>query len=201
MCAGLTGLGAAKMPCRRSASAQPAAATLGSGMGCVIDVLPAADIDRLEPLWRELLSHHLRDAPHLALLGLARAPADSWRVRRRQYLEWLAAPRALVLAAQDSGRLLGYAMVRAVDAAGSWQWGDQVGVLETLVISSDARGKHAGQALLNAARQRLAGWGIQVMTISVIAGNDGALRFYRREGASDYLRTLIMPVTQPPVPE
>jgi hypothetical protein len=35
------------------------------------------------------------------------------------------------------------------------------------------------------------------MTISVIAGNEGAARFYRREGASDYLRTLIMPVRQP----
>src|SRR5215471_5531509 len=56
------------------------------GMGFVIGVLPAADIDRLEALWRELLSHHLRDAPHLAALGTARAPEDSWRVRRRQYL-------------------------------------------------------------------------------------------------------------------
>jgi hypothetical protein len=34
------------------------------------------------------------------------------------------------------------------------------------------------------------------MTISVIAGNEGALRFYR-EGASSYLHTLIMPVRQP----
>jgi len=170
-------------------------------MGYVIDVLPAADIDRLETLWRELLSHHLRDAPHLAVLGPARAPEDSWRVRRRQYLQWLAAPRATMLAAQSPSRLLGYAMLRAVDAAGSWQWGDQVGVLETLVVSSDARGEHVGQALLNAARERLADWDIQVMTISVIAGNDGALRFYRREGASDYLHTLIMPVTQPPTLE
>jgi len=31
---------------------------------------------------------------------------------------------------------------------------------------------------------------------AVIAGNEGALRFYRREGASDYLQTLIMPVAQ-----
>ena len=168
-------------------------------MGFVIDVLPAADIDRLEALWRELLSHHLRDAPHLAALGTARAPEDSWRVRRRQYLQWLAAPQATVLAAQSPGRLLGYAMLRAVDAAGSWQWGDQVGVLETLVVSSDARGERVGQALLNAARERLAGWDIQVMTISVIDGNDGAMRFYRREGASDYLHTLIMPVTNPPL--
>jgi hypothetical protein len=35
------------------------------------------------------------------------------------------------------------------------------------------------------------------MTISVIAGNEGAVRFYRREGASDYLHTLVMPVRQP----
>jgi hypothetical protein len=35
------------------------------------------------------------------------------------------------------------------------------------------------------------------MTISVIAGNEGALRFYRREGASDYEQTLVMPVSGP----
>ena len=169
-------------------------------MGYVIDVLPAADIDRLEALWRELLDHHLADAPHLAALGPARTPADSWRVRRGQYLQWLAAPKATVLVAQSSGRLLGYAMIRAVGAAGSWQWGDQAGILETLVVSSDARGAHVGQALLDAARNRLAGWGIQIMTISVIAGNEAAVRFYRREGASDYLHTLIMPVRQPPKP-
>ena len=166
-------------------------------MGYVICDLPAADIDRLEGLWRELLDHHLAAAPHLAALGPARDPADSWRVRRAQYLQWLAVPDAAVLVAQDAGRLLGYAMIRVVDAAGSWQWGDQAGVLETLVVASSDRGTGAGRALLDAARERLAEWGAQVMTISVIAGNEGALRFYRREGAGDYLHTLIMPVRQP----
>jgi ribosomal protein S18 acetylase RimI-like enzyme len=165
-------------------------------MGYVIDVLAAADIDRLEPLWRELLDHHLADAPHLAALGSPRDPGDSWQVRRAQYLRWLNAPQAVALAAQSSDRMLGYAIVRVADGAGSWRWGDQVGILETLVVSSDARGAHVGQALLDASRERLSGWGIQVMMISVIAGNEGALRFYRREGASDYLHTLIMPVRQ-----
>jgi GNAT superfamily N-acetyltransferase len=164
------------------------------GVGYVIDVLPAADIDRLEALWRELLDHHLRDAPHLAALGPARAAEDSWRVRREQYLRWLAASRTAVLVARSSGRLVGYAVVRVVEVAGSWQWGDEVGVLETLVVGSDARGAGVGQGLLEAARNRLAGWGIRVMTVSVVAGNEGALRFYRREGAADYLQTLIMPV-------
>jgi GNAT superfamily N-acetyltransferase len=164
-------------------------------MDYVIGPLPTAEIDRLEPLWHELLEHHLAAAPHLAALGQPRSPADSWRLRRAQYLDWLAAPAATVLAAQDPGNhLLGYAMVRVADAAGSWRWGDQAGVLETLVVSKGARGGQLGRALLDAARERLSGWGIRVMTISVIAGNEGALRFYRREGASDYLNTLIMPV-------
>jgi ribosomal protein S18 acetylase RimI-like enzyme len=77
------------------------------------------------------------------------------------------------------------------------QWGDQVGTLETLVIGGSARGTGVGRELLDAARERLAEWGAQVMTISVIAGNETAVRFYRREGASDYLHTLIMPVRQP----
>ncbi len=165
-------------------------------MGHAIDELPAADIDRLEGLWQELLDRHLAAAPHLAALGAARDPADSWRVRRAQYLQWLAVPRAAVLVAGDADRLVGYAMIRAADAAGSWQWGDQVGILETLVVAGSARGTGTGvgRELLDAARERLAEWGAQVMTISVLAGNEGAVRFYRREGASDYLQTLsIMP--------
>jgi hypothetical protein len=114
-------------------------------MGYVIADLPAADIDRLEGLWRELLDHHLAAAPHLSALGTARDPADSWRVRRAQYLRWLAVPQAAVLVARDADRLLGYAMIRAADAAGSWQWGDQVGTLETLVVSGSARGSGAGR--------------------------------------------------------
>jgi GNAT superfamily N-acetyltransferase len=167
-------------------------------MGHVIVDLPAAGIDQLAGLWRELLDHHLAAAPHLAVLGAARNPADSWAVRRAQYLRWLAVPRAAVLVARDADRLLGYAMIRTADAAGSWQWGDQVGILETLVVADSARGTGVGRELMDAARERLAEWGAQVMTISVIAGNEGAVRFYRREGASDYLQTLIMPVTRPP---
>jgi predicted GNAT family acetyltransferase len=88
-------------------------------------------------------------------------------------------------------------MIRAADAAGSWQRGDQVSTLETLVVADSARGTGAGRELLDAARERIAEWGAQVMTISVIADNEQAERFYRREGASDYLHTLILPVRQP----
>jgi len=38
------------------------------------------------------------------------------------------------------------------------------------------------------------------MTISVIAGNEAAMRLYRREGASDHLHKLIMPVRKASLP-
>lgn len=105
-------------------------------------------------------------------------------------------PLTRVLVARDVDRPLGYAVVRVVDGAGSWQWGDQAGVLETLVVDDEARGAGVGQALLGAAREHLAQCGIQVMKISVIAGNEDAVRFYQREGAVDFVQTLIMPVVK-----
>ncbi|MFF7953312.1 GNAT family N-acetyltransferase [Streptomyces griseorubiginosus] len=164
-------------------------------MNPVIDVLASSEVDCLERLWGQLLVHHSREAAHLAALGAVRSPEDSWRLRRGQYLEWLREPLAAVLVARDGDHLLGYAVVRVLDAPGSWQWGDQVGVLETLVVDDEARGAGVGQALVKAVRERLAASGVQVMKISVIAGNDDALRFYQREGAVDFVKTLIMPVS------
>jgi ribosomal protein S18 acetylase RimI-like enzyme len=69
-------------------------------------------------------------------------------------------------------------------------------VLETLVVDDEARGAGVGQALVRAVRERLAKSGVQVMKISVIAGNDGALRFYQREGAVGFVKTLVMPVSR-----
>lgn len=164
-------------------------------MNPVIDVLPSSEVDRLSHLWQQLLAHHSEVAGHLTTLGAVREPEDSWRLRRGQYLEWLREPLTAVLVARDGDRLLGYAVVRVVDAPGSWQWGDRTGVLETLVVDDEARGAGVGKALLGAAREHLAKSGVQVMKIPVIEGNEGALRFYEREGTVDFVRTLVMPVS------
>jgi hypothetical protein len=50
--------------------------------------------------------------------------------------------------------------------------------------------------VIRAAREHLSELGIQVMKISVIAGNDGALRFYQREAAVDFAKTLVVPVSR-----
>ncbi|MBL7259565.1 GNAT family N-acetyltransferase [Paractinoplanes lichenicola] len=153
-----------------------------------------SDVDLIEPLWRQLHLHHRAAAAHLEEFGAARTPDESWRLRRAQYLEWQRDPRTALLIARYEDRPIGYAMVRVVHAPGSWQWGDDVGVLETLVVDEKGRGTGVGRELLRAAREHLAGLGVTVMRISVLAGNDDAVRFYRREGAAEFVRTLVMPV-------
>ncbi len=165
-------------------------------MELVVSDLAAGEVDSLEPLWRQLLVHHSQVAPHLAALGAVRAPADSWRLRRGRYLEWLREPSARAIVARDGESLLGYAMVRVLADPGTWQWGDRVGMLETLVVDAGARRFGVGQILLAAAREHLAGLGITVMKIDVIAGNDDAVRFYQREGALDFEHVLVMPVAE-----
>lgn len=159
----------------------------------MIDVLAAHDIDRLRPLWLQLQAHHRQVGSHLEAVAPMRAPEDTWRVRRDLYVEWLRSPLTRAFTAGGGDRLLGYAMVRVAESPGSWQWGERVGVLETLVVDAAARGAGIGQALVSAARDHLAQHDVQVMNISVLAGNDAALHFYEREGATAFVRTVVMP--------
>lgn len=165
-------------------------------MESLIDVLSVREIDCLRPLWLQLHAHHSQArSPLLEAVAPWREPADSWRVRREKYAEWLRSPLTRAFIARGVDGLLGYAMVRVEDSPGSLQWGERVGVLETLVVEAGSRGAGIGQALVCAARGHLAQHGVQVMRISVLVGNDAALRFYEREGATVFLRTLVMPTS------
>ncbi|MFF1712206.1 GNAT family N-acetyltransferase [Streptomyces sp. NPDC058268] len=154
---------------------------------------PATDIDQLASLWAELLAHHVHSAPHLGDLGEVRSAAESWTIRRGEYLAWLEDPLARILTASVDDRIVGYAFVRIVPAAGSWKLGEQVGVLETLVVAGEARGRGLGRQLLEAAEAHCHEHGVTTLRISVIEGND-AQGFYHRRGAVGFTRTLLLPV-------
>jgi ribosomal protein S18 acetylase RimI-like enzyme len=170
---------------------------MGIDSDFAIDVLAAQDVDLLKPLWLQLDAHHRQVGRHLSAAASVREPADSWRVRRDKYAKWMRSPLTRAFIAGGGDPLMGYAMVRVIESAGSWQWGERVGQLETLVVDADVRGAGIGQALVSAARSHLAQHGIQFMNISVLAGNDAAARFYEREGATALLQTVVMPTTRP----
>jgi ribosomal protein S18 acetylase RimI-like enzyme len=49
-------------------------------------------------------------------------------------------------------------------------------------VAPEARGGGVGTALMDALEEHLARLGIADLSIAVMAGNDDALRFYRRRG-------------------
>lgn len=154
---------------------------------------PSDDLDALAPLWGELLDHHAASAPHLGDLGEVRSAEESWQIRRAEYRAWLDEPHAKILTVRDHDQLLGYAFVRVIAAAGSWKLGDRVGVLETLVITADARGRGLGRRLLQAVDDHCRAHGATTLRISVIDGNT-AHDFYARHGAVAFTNTLLLPL-------
>ena len=145
-------------------------------------------IGDLEPLWAALHAHHssMQDA-----LTETRPLEDSWRIRKAQYEEWLAGGDAVLLIAEQGGRPVGYAVVSVGHGPATWDLGERAGELETLSVLEDARGAGVGGLLVAAARDVGRERGAERMFVGVAHTNEGALRFYEREGFMPFYVTLV----------
>ena len=139
-------------------------------------------IDELQPLWESLHEHHATIAPHMEQLGPVRNPSDSWAVRRELYEDWLSEPDSFVLLAEVDGQPIGYAVVHLRGPEETWQTGDRIGVLETLAVLPDERGRGVGSALFERIYAELRELGVTELEVAVISKNAAALRFYERHG-------------------
>ena len=139
-------------------------------------------IDDLQPLWESLHEHHATVAPHMEQLGPVRHPSESWAMRRELYEDWLAEPDAFVLLAEVDGQPIGYALVHLRGPEETWQTGDRIGVLETLAVLPDERGRGVGSALFERIYAELRDLGVSELEVAVISKNAAALRFYERHG-------------------
>jgi GNAT superfamily N-acetyltransferase len=142
------------------------------------------DLHELRPLWLALRTHHHEVAPDI---GPVRGDEDSWRRRRAQYERWLTTdPRNFVLIARRGGRAIGYAFALIADSSSPTWDGDKVILdVETLVVAPEARGAGVGARLLSLLREEVARRGYDRLTLTVVAGNRDARRFYEREGLEE----------------
>jgi ribosomal protein S18 acetylase RimI-like enzyme len=149
----------------------------------VIDRGGVGDVPALRDLWLELHHHHAEVAPQT---GEFVDDETSWRVRSASYREWLADPRSFVLLARAGDRLVGYALVRVLEAgpdlADSWRVPETVAEIETMLVTGDARGAGLGNRLLDEIDAELERQGITEVIVGLMPGNDGAQRLYERRG-------------------
>jgi GNAT superfamily N-acetyltransferase len=153
----------------------------------------AERIAELEPLWASMHRHH--SALGGELPG-TRSVADSWARRRAQYEAWLAAGRACLLIAEAGGEAIGYAFVTWGEGPPTWDVGEKVAELESLVVGESHRGRGVGGALVAAAREVALAAGAQQMGVGVAHSNTDALRFYERNGFRPFY-SLMLGATAP----
>lgn len=139
----------------------------------------ASRIDELEPLWLALREHHASVTEHW---GPQRAPEESWRRRRRNYVDILAEGGALFVAEED-GRIVGHAICeREEGGSPTWEWPQDFLAIVDLVVLPGARGKGVGEALLAAVHQEALDRGVATLDLNVAAPNESARRFYEKHG-------------------
>lgn len=142
------------------------------------------EINAVEPMWNALQEHHVRITPELDPQTPGRDLADAWRVRRSKYVRWLDDPATFFVVTEDGSGPIGYAFVTVGPGYASWRTGERAGVLETLSVLPNNRGSGVGEALIEAAWNRLAELGIEDMAITTTKTNVDAHRFYERMGFS-----------------
>jgi ribosomal protein S18 acetylase RimI-like enzyme len=141
------------------------------------------DVPALRALWLELHHHHAEIAPQS---GEFVDDETSWRVRSASYREWLADPRSFVLLARAGDRLVGYALVRVMEAGpdltDSWRVPDVIAEIETMLVTAEVRRAGLGSRLLDEIDAELERQGITEVIVGLMPGNDGAQRLYERRG-------------------
>jgi len=155
--------------------------------------LEVGDVDLVEGLWKEMVVHH-----HSVQDGFpGRDPQAAWERRRKQYVGWLETGEStmfLVPGEGATGAPLAYACLRVGGSPSTWDFGDVVGDLESLSVSSAARGQGIGTELIEHCRARAKELGARWWTVTAIHANAGAIALYERERFRPYADILLAPI-------
>lgn len=144
----------------------------------------AEDLDSLAPLWVAVHHAHVASMPELAPYV---SDAETWAERRALYATLLAKPDTVLLLALEGERLIGYALSHVATLeetwiGDTWRTGQRVAELESLSVIESHRGRGVGSALVDAIDRELEAQGVDDVIVGVLAGNEDALRLYRRRG-------------------
>ena len=139
-------------------------------------------LDDIESLWAAMHEYHAEVAGEAREVVPFRRAQDSWRLRRREYERWMRAGEAWLLIAEREGSPVGFALFRVCDGDWSFATDERMGELEALSVEPELRRWGIGSLLMEEVERRLAAAGVAFIGLAVIAGNEDALRFYKRWG-------------------
>lgn len=149
----------------------------------------AADLDLIVTRWQELIAAHAALEPTLYAVE-AHAPASYRAFVRRQ----MDAHRGLVLVA-DRGAAVGVGyLMGGVGRRSPVYTVREVGMVFDLAVRPDLRGGGVGSALVDAALERFAGWGLDWVQVNFAPDNALAAPFWQGRGFTTLLSEAYRPI-------
>ncbi len=139
-------------------------------------------LDDVESLWRAMHEHHAEVAGKVREFVRFRRAEDSWHRRQAEFERWMRAGSAWLLIAERVGAPVGFAFFRICGGDWSFETNERMGELEALSVEPELRRWGIGSLLMEQVELRLAAAGVGFIGLTVIAGNEDALRFYERWG-------------------
>jgi ribosomal protein S18 acetylase RimI-like enzyme len=128
------------------------------------------DVDRLVDLWVSLAEGQREHGSHLL--------SEANRNRIRESVVQHVVSDSLLIA--DTGELAGFVMFST--GSGGYEQDCVRGVIENLYVRPRYRDDGIGATLLETAEERLGADGVDAVALEVMAANEDARRFYRRQG-------------------
>ncbi len=147
-------------------------------------------LDDVESLWRAMHEHHAEVAEACEVTRF-RPAGDSWQRHRLEFEHWMRDGDGWLLIAEREGSPVGFAFFRICGGDPSFETNERMGEIEALSVEPALRRWGIGSLLMERVEGRLAEAGVGFIGLTVVAGNDDALRFYGRWGmAPSHVRCL-----------
>lgn len=137
----------------------------------VITTTSTDDVDAIVDQWVALARDQRAYESHIA-------PENNRSAVREAALRRIVSGELLV--AREDGGLAGFVMFTT--ESGQYEQDVQRGIVQNLYVVPDHRSQGIGAALLTAAEEHLAESGVDCVALNVMANNEDARRFYRRQG-------------------
>ncbi|MDO5628569.1 MAG: GNAT family N-acetyltransferase [Mobilicoccus sp.] len=145
------------------------------------------DVTRVKPLWKLLVARYQEvagdDWP-------VRDPQEAWDRRHQEYMSWINEGAGVLLLALEE-ECVGYAALRFVDPGSAMKLGENVGVIETLVVDPEHRGRGIGTQLMVACRRELERRGIAYCSMETLTANEDAIALATTTGFRPYMTRMI----------
>jgi ribosomal protein S18 acetylase RimI-like enzyme len=143
----------------------------------------AGRIDDVEPIYRSLYAHHVEVSTWRP--GPPRGANVAWGRRRARYAKTLADPSGILLLAERGGRVIGMLIGEVEDSpegSDTFAIPDRVAHLHDVAVLPEARSGGVGHALMERFEAELRARDVVSYGLDVMAGNEGARRFYEALG-------------------